>query len=128
VNKASLILLLVVYGIATLGIGITRFYCCGKLKSTSINLAHEQKQKCGGEGKTDGCCKTKYQSIKVKDNHVAGEIASIPSKHFVVLHLLASSFEAITLVDHSLNVANASHAPPLKEKVPIYILNCVYRI
>lgn len=128
-KKAALILLLSLYTLSVAGIGIKQFYCCGKLKSTSISFTREAKEKCkNGDEKSD-CCKTKYQTFKVKDSHIAAADISSPAKHFTDVHLITPSFDIITaLVTGPVNHTNESHAPPLHHGVPIYILNCVYRI
>jgi len=127
-KQLTLILLICIYGLATLGLGINQFYCCGKLKSTNISLAHEAKQKCPSENDKDRCCKTKYQSIKIKDNHVAADIVIAPAKHFSDHYFTGPSFEPTKVISQLRSFANASHAPPLNNKVPIYTFNCVYRI
>ena len=127
-KKISLILMICIYSLSTLGLGVRQFYCCGKLKSTDITFVQESKGKCGMGTEKDGCCKFKFKSLKVKDSHVAADGIATPVKHFTDLHLYTPSFEIITLANQPMNVTNTSHAPPLCCGLPIYILNCVYRI
>ncbi len=127
-KKAALILLLSLYTLSVAGIGIRQFYCCGKLKSTNISFTRDSKQKCkNGDEKSD-CCKTKYQTFKVKDSHIAAKDISSPANQFIDLHIITPSFDITALVTRPVNHTNESHAPPLHHGVPIYILNCVYRI
>src|SRR5438128_457020 len=127
-KQATLILLLCTYAMATLGVGINQFYCCGQLKSINISLAHKSTQQCASENEKDGCCKTKYQSIKVKDNHVAAHSVTIPARHFSDHLINECSFEPGLLIIQRIHFTYASHAPPVHVKVPVYILNCTYRI
>ncbi len=127
-KKISLILLIIIYSLSTLGIGVKQFYCCGKLKSTDISfVVKDTKDKCG-KGSIGGCCKTKFKSLKVKDSHVAADGITTPLKYFTDLHLLTPSVEMPQWTSKPLDIANATHAPPVHYGVPIYILNCVYRI
>jgi len=104
-----------------------QFYCCGKLKSTDISFIEPDSKKCGNGDESDGCCKTKYQTFKVKDSHFASESTINPAKFFTDLHLLTPTIETAALATESVSIANAIHGPP-HNNVPIYIFNCVYRI
>lgn len=128
-KKVALILLICVYALSSFGVGIKQFYCCGKLKSTTISLVEDSKEKCGKGDENSGCCKTKFKSLKVKDTHIVADDISNPAKHFTDLHLFIPSFEIIALANEPMDIANASHAPPPSHHgVPVYILNCTYRI
>lgn len=127
-KKFVSILLICIYSLSMLGVGVKQFYCCGKLKSTNISFVQDAKEKCAKGNEMSGCCKTKFKSLKVKDNHVAAGDISNPAKHFTDLHLFTPSFEIMTLASEPKNVTNTSHAPPLHHGVPVYILNCTYRI
>ncbi|TKK70179.1 hypothetical protein FC093_05365 [Ilyomonas limi] len=123
-KRIFLILLICAYAVSTMGVGFGEFYCCGKLKSKFITLADNNKEKCTKEG----CCKTKYQFLKLKDNHVASADIYLPAKHFAALHFYAPAF--ITLSPERPSVpTNRSHAPPLYDDgLPLYLSNCIFRI
>jgi hypothetical protein len=127
-KKIATIFLLTIYSFTTLGIGIRQFYCCGKLKSTNISLLQESKEKCSKADAMKGCCKTKFKTVKAKDNHVGGNSAAPIIKHFSDLDIPTPEFEVKVLINEPAVVANTSHAPPLHQGIPIYILNCTYRI
>ncbi|MCS2159594.1 hypothetical protein MUU47_00185 [Scandinavium sp. H11S7] len=127
-KKISLILLITIYSLSTLGIGVKQFYCCGKLKSTDVSFVQKDTKDNCSKGSMGGCCKTKFQSLKVKDSHVGADATATPVKHLTDLHLFTTAFEMPLLASKPLDIANATHAPPLHHGVPIYILNCVYRI
>ena len=123
-KKIVLILLICADALSTMGVGFKEFYCCGKLKSVLVSIADTNKQACTKEG----CCKTKYQFLKLNNNHVASVDVSLPAKYFAVLHLYTPVFNSVLFTPQSVQ-ANDSHAPPLYgDDLPIYLSNCVFRI
>ena len=123
-KKLSLILLICAYALSTMGVGFKEFYCCGKLKSVLVTLADNNKQQCTKEG----CCKTKYQFLKLKDNHLASADIHLAAKYFTVLHYYTPAYNIIALPQQIVH-ANRSHAPPLyDDNLPLYLSNCVFRI
>lgn len=92
-KKAAIILLICVYSLATMGFSLKQFYCCGKLKSVTFSLLQEAKDKCGNGDDKTGCCDSKFQFFKVKDNHISADQADFPFKHFIDLHLYTPSFQ-----------------------------------
>jgi len=126
-KKAAVIFLLTIYSLTTLGIGIRQFYCCGKLKSTNITLIQETKEKCSNSDAMKGCCKTKFKSLKVKNNHITANSTVHFTKHFTDLDIPTPKFEIKAFVNEAVAVTNTSHAPPGKN-IPLYIFYCTYRI
>ena len=127
-KNIALLLLLILYTSSSLGIGIKQFYCCGKLKTTTICFKQETKEKCGKGDENKGCCKTKFKRLKVTDTQIASDIISNPIKHYTNLHLFTPFFNIIALSSESMDIANASHAPPSHFGIPVYLLNCNFRI
>lgn len=127
-KKIAIIFLLNVYTLSVLGIGIRQFYCCGKLKSTTITFIQEVKEKCGMSDAMKNCCKTKFKNFKVKDNHIFSDGFISLVKHFTLLHIIPSSHNESISANQFYTITGTSHAPPLKQGIPIYILHCVYRI
>ncbi|MGC4099939.1 HYC_CC_PP family protein [Ferruginibacter sp.] len=127
-KKIAAILFLSVYALSVLGIGVKQFYCCGKLKSTSLTLVQEAKEKCSNSAAMKGCCKTKFKTLKLKDSHVNTDAGSVAfTKHFSELDIPVTAFSFTVPVTETVVLANTSHAPP-DRTVPVYIMNCVYRI
>ena len=127
-KKAALILLICIYGFSTFGVSLKEFYCCGKLKSVTLTTANDLKEKCGMGDNTDGCCKTKFQFYKVKDNHFASDGLSSPTKYFSDFHLCTAYIQIVPSVFQKVEILNSTHAPPLYNGTPLYISNCVFRI
>jgi len=120
-KKAALIFLIFIYAFSTTGVAVKADYCCDDLKSVKLILAENAKDK-------EGCCKVKYQSIKIKDAHAAADILATPALHFTFIHTLNSIFELNDLVYAQSNRFVNIHAPPLYETIPVFISNCVFRI
>jgi hypothetical protein len=76
----------------------------------------------------EGCCKVKYQSIKIKDAHAAADILDALALHFTFIHTFNPCFQLNDLVYEGTNDFVNTHAPPLYQSIPIYISNCVFRI
>ena len=127
-KRVTIILLICIYSVSTMGFSIRQFYCCGKLKSLTVTIVQDTQQKCGKGNEKSGCCDNKYQFYKVKDNHLSGKAIDISLKYFTDLDLFTSEVQSISFVTQEIDVINGSHAPPLYTGVPIYISNCVFRI
>ncbi|MEJ7828449.1 MAG: hypothetical protein WKF91_09645 [Segetibacter sp.] len=126
-KKIVLILLICSYSLATMGFSTKEFYCCGELKSVTVELTPSKKQTCK-KGAGNGCCDNKYQFYKIKDNHLSGKAVDIPLKYFIGVDLFTSEIPSISFVRQEIDVVNGSHAPPSYTGVPIHISNCVFII
>ena len=127
-KKVAPILLICIYSLATMGFTLKQFYCCGKLKSITFSLTQQAKDKCAKGDDKSGCCDSKFQFFKVKDNHISADQTDFPVKHFVALHPYTPSFQDISFVSQKSTIAYKSNAAPLRTGVPIYIYNCIFRI
>ncbi len=126
-KRTALILLMAVYLLSLVGIGINRFYCCGKLASvTLIYGAADNSSK--ESGKKDNCCKNEKQSFKVKDSHF--NVVSLALDHpapAVIPNFISLGSEKNVMCLTAQTVYRGN-APPGNSVVPIYTLNCTYRI
>ncbi len=127
-KKAFLILLICSYSLATMGYSLNEFYCCGKLKSVTVEFTPNKKQSCSKGDEKSGCCDSKYHFFKVKDNHFSENDVAIPLNYFIDVDLFLSTVQSKSFALLQINVINGSHAPPLYTGIPIYISNCVFRI
>lgn len=127
-KKITLILLISIYAFSTFGLSLKEFYCCGKLKSIAVSVTYRGNDKWSKTGCNDGCCKTKYQYVKIKDNHLATGEVTIPVNYFSDLFSENLSFQRLSFISPQVNIINGCHAPPLHSGVPVYISNCVFRI
>lgn len=127
-KKIALILLICMYTLSSFGVSVNQFYCCGKLKTTSLSFLHAVTEKCSNQKMMVGCCKTTFKSFQVKDSHVAALGINKMAKVFTDLHLYYSEINLTPLSSLSINTAYSGNAPPSRFNVPIYILYCAYLI
>ena len=85
-------------------------------------------KKCSMDDKMDNCCKTKYTYCKVKDSHfgkstfkgLENNCSIIAAQPFVAVNSFTEQIFA--------TVAYNSNPPPLQQAIPIYKLDCSFRI
>jgi hypothetical protein len=129
-EKTGQYITIAIYAISGFGVGIKQFYCCGKLKSTSISYVQERGtyEKCGMGKCKPGCCKNKYHFFKLSENHIAADYLLAPGKQVSELHDFYPAYQVTETAFEQVTVTNNSHAPPPRYGIPAYIFNCVYRI
>jgi hypothetical protein len=128
VKRTVLLFITTIYLLSCLGIAVSSFYCCGILQSTTIMQIEDSKSDCKVVTKVPGCCKTKKQYLKVKDQHVASPVFSLNVNLF---HTIIQTNYNLDLSPSGFNSAHStfnSHAPPDWSNTPVYIRNCTYRI
>ena len=126
VKRILVILLLTAYSIASFGVSVNYFYCCGVLKTVSLKVNTEEKD-C--KAKTSkGCCDNKTVTIKLKIDQNQNEQTVY---HFaaplsqIILYSLHYSFNNLVTND---NVNQLYKRPPPGKLLSRNILFCVFRI
>ncbi|MDI3320019.1 HYC_CC_PP family protein [Pinibacter soli] len=133
-KKFAALILFCVYSLASLGIGIEQFYCCGKLKSTVATLFHTSRQSeknCppAMAASMKNCCKKNIITLQVKDSHIASDV-----KFSFAKFQFESIFQQFFLLPEAQIIPSAnslcyySKAPPPSRNIPLYIQYCAYRI
>ena len=129
-KKFFVTILAVVYLTVSCGATVNLHYCMDKLKSW--DLSHTSKSKCGScgmqKGEDKGCCHDEHKQIKIEKDQKAAECSfqkSLTSTNadltsFCILHVV---YPNSTVLDNP-----STHAPPLSGAVPIFVLNCNFRI
>jgi len=127
VKRSALILLTVIYVVSCLGISIDRFYCCGKLASITVAYGAADNST-NTAGKNNKCCKHETQSLKLNDRHfnTASLCFNQPLPQ-IVSSFISLNNEAIVSVLHT-KIFYKGNAPPGHSDIPVYTLNCAYRI
>ena len=127
-KKLSILILIFIYFLSASGIGIKQNYCCGKLTSVYLSFTQleNSNSKCKN-GVTGNCCKSKFKSFKVNDTYNVSFTISSAAKNIVDLNNFNPDSNLLKYTK-LVKTAYANHAPPLHYGIPIYILNCVYRI
>jgi hypothetical protein len=127
VKRTALLLLTSIYLLSCLGIGLNRFYCCGKL--ASVKLIYGATENAGKEtGKKDNCCKNEQSSLKIKDTHFSITAFSLNQPVPAIIASFISLNNEAVVKDLQTKIAYNSNAPPGCWDIPIYTLNCAYRI
>jgi hypothetical protein len=133
-KKFAAIILFCVYSLASLGIGVEQFYCCGKLKSTVATLLHTSAQSDNScppamAASMKNCCKTNIITLQVKDSHIAADVKfSFAKLQFESVPLQFFSLHEPQTIPSATALCFYAKAPPPLQKNPLYITNCVYRI
>lgn len=102
----------------------------GVLRNTTLSYTNiaPTKADCKMAERMKNCCKSKKQLLKVKDQHIYGGTLDLLAKFFPVLFNFTNSDTAHIVPNVSTQQLHYSHAPPVVPKIPVYILNCNYRI
>lgn len=128
-KKLLVTILAFAYLSASSGATINMHYCMGKL--LNWDMAQKQVTKCGSCGmeksEQKGCCKDEQKKLQIEKGQKAVE--SIYEFH-------KAGADAVTIVYQKLPVHCSSvttgkplaHAPPLIKAVPLFLLNCNFRI
>jgi hypothetical protein len=126
-KKIVTITLLFIFAGSTMGIGITQFYCCGHLKSTSISFSKSDNSN-SAKNHAISCCKSTIKNLKLQDNYIGSDYIFSSVKSGAVAVLFTSCHnekQSLNLMPHFLR---QSLSPPPNQGVPIYIFDCVYRM
>ena len=133
-KKLLTILLIVAYGIATYGSTVYMHYCMGKLVNIEMTSAHNTTCKgCHQSKKTSekSCCKSEFKQLKTDKEYEKGYY----NYPFFSPHFLPNTNGynekvdiASIAIDRELVIHRNVGLPPPAIPIPIYILNCDYRI
>ena len=125
-KRIALILLTAIYIVSCMGMSVNRFYCCGKLASVSYSLgATENGNK---SAKKDKCCDHEKQSFKVKDSHFSAASLSLNRPLPVIIPSFISVADEPVVSILPAKIVYKGNAPPGHSDIPVYTLNCAYRI
>ena len=120
-KKAAIIFLVLIYAASSTGFAMKADYCCNHLTSLKLVLANGAKDK-------EGCCKVKYQSLKVNDAHAAAHIVTAPHTPLIFIDALVGTHEIGNVYYKRSHLHVCIHAPPLIPSTPVYISHCTFRI
>jgi len=122
-KRVIVLFLMLIYCISSFGMGIERYYCCGKLASVSLTLSFLEKPHID-KGK---CCKTAHVSIKIKDNHTTSNAVVIQQPVIADIPVQGFYFTGNLPVHSDIVQLYSDNSPP-DTGVNIYTLTCNYRI
>jgi len=121
-KRSALVLLTAIYLLSCVGIGVNRFYCCGKLTSVKLTYAVADYADKGN------CCKHDVKSFKVKDTHVNATSFALSELSAAILPVDHQWTTTTIVAEQISQIGYQANAPPGNPDIPIYTLNCAYRI
>lgn len=128
-KKTVVILLMLIYGSATMGATVHLHYCMNELVGWS--LWHSEKEECGRCGMKEdksGCCKDEHKHFKLKADHQKAASAALITFNLapaIVNPIPDFDFLAFVKVTESYSPC---HAPPDIDDTRLHILHCVFLI
>ncbi|MBA3704789.1 MAG: hypothetical protein H0W84_02490 [Bacteroidetes bacterium] len=128
-KKITIILLMAIYLVPSVGFSVNAHYCGGKLASVSLDFLKTKKCKCGNKKMNPNCCKTKTFSLKINDSQKqTPQLTFDFNKNFKIQPEFAivstNTFQTVVILNTFLN----NHHPPDQPKQEFYLLNQVFRI
>jgi hypothetical protein len=127
VKRTALICLTAIYLLSGIGLGINRVYCCGKLASVTLTYGgadDSSKQ----SAKQEGCCKNEKQNFKVKDSHFTVVSLALNCPLPAIISSFTSFNDENLISCLKTKIVYKGNAPPGHPDIPVYSLNCTYRI
>jgi hypothetical protein len=126
VKKFLVILILVSYSIASFGVNLNYFYCCGKLKTISFVTKEDSKNCKGNKGK--GCCKNEKVTIKLKTDHKTCDDVKCNCDAPLSVAIIQHNDYAVKGFYNSVLTTPLYTRPPPDYFPKINVLFCVFRI
>ena len=128
-KKTVVILLMLIYGSATMGATVHLHYCMNELVGWS--LWHSEKEECGRCGMKEdktGCCKDEHKHFKLKGDPQKAAAAALINFNLapaIINPILDFNFQEFVKITESYFPC---HAPPDIGKLSLYVLNCTFLI
>ena len=128
-KKFVVTILLLLYLIPTFGVNVTVHYCGGEFSSLTFGTSAKNKCACGSKKMKKNCCEDKTFSYKVDDDQAKTQECLLTFSNSFNLDVAPpSSVEFYYFYYPSIVSEYYFHHPPDKVKLPLYILNQVFRI
>lgn len=129
-KKTVVLLLMLIYGSATMGATVHLHYCMNEFVGWSLLPgADDTCGKCGMEEKDkEGCCKDEHKQLKLKtDQQKAGVSAFLP---ILLTPAIATPFSGLNFQPFLQITERYStcHAPPNIGDIPLHVFHCVFLI
>ena len=120
-------LLIFFYMLPAVGFSVDVHWCGKKVKLIAFDSPHEKKCPCSKKMPA-GCCKDIHVSAKLTDNQKAASQLTAPNNcskqlNSVVSLLVSKPVSHVIVFDFT-----RYHAPPFKNKLPVYLANHIFRI
>lgn len=125
-KKFAVLLLIMFYGLSSMGMTVSLHYCCGKLKN--IEWASAKEKTCGKDHEMGSkkCCDTKTFENEGNAAHDISHISTDKVKEFS--SFIFSYVYTLLFIPGKAIPAYNTMPPPLTAGVPLNILHCLFRI
>ena len=115
-----------VYSVASFGVSVNYFFCCGKLKEVSVKLNPPFNHKCPMKGGKD-CCKSEKVDIKISaDQQFSQSIVFDPL--IFSTGFLVKLFDCDSIIDNPQYYSGHQNKPPPLSQFSLNILYSNFRI
>ncbi len=128
-KKTVVLLLMLIYGSATMGATVHLHYCMNEFVGWSLLSGSDDKcGKCGMEEKDqEGCCKDEHKQLKLKTDHQKAGVSAF----FMVLAPAITTPVPVFNFQPFLQIIerySTCHAPPNTGDIPLHVFHCVFLI
>ncbi|HKB43867.1 MAG TPA: hypothetical protein VKC90_05750 [Chitinophagaceae bacterium] len=132
-KKFLVFILSLVYLTGSTGATVHMHYCMGKLVGWSLQHDSKKKDKCRKCGMKNfankkGCCKDEQKHIQIEKDQKGSAFQCNFNDQFDALASWSTTKSASAYIISPVLEYTTTHAPPFKEKAPVFIRNCVFRI
>lgn len=119
---------MLIYAVSSSGATLHIHYCCGKIDKIDFNSSKKEHCPFSDKAFQKSCCDNKQVELKIKNDYKVETEAKLPPRNITAY---VNSVHAV--FDTSLFISSnplyfSGVSPPLSAPVPLYILDCVYRI
>jgi hypothetical protein len=130
-KQIVVIILMLIYGIASQGMTINMHFCCGKMDNINIQPADQNScnmhKKAATSMKAEGCCKNKQVELKIKDSYQQADIFQAQIAPFFAAEAthFYTTFIAVNEQPHAVYFYTDTSPPFATSYQKMY---CIYRI
>ena len=127
-KRIAIILITLCYLLPAIGLSINVHWCGGKISSVKFQSITAPECRCGKK-MLPGCCKDFQTLIKLTDNQKAGSSFSFPKDFQTEIQQFTTASKT-GLLYFELQTFDyfKDKVPPFKNKLPVYLVNKVFRI
>ena len=131
-KKVVALILAVFYLSTSIGVTVNMHYCMDKIAGWGLNNKESNIcSKCGMEksnSKDKDCCKDKHTNFKItEDQKITESTVQLAQQ---IVHIVPAYYNELPILYLSSvkEMGPMDDSPPLRHCLPIYILNCDFRI
>jgi hypothetical protein len=127
VKRIIVIAILISYSIASFGVSLNYFYCCGKLKTVSFTV-NTQEINCKPKPTKKGCCKNETETIKLKTDQKNSDQITFQYTAPLAPAILYTTNYTVAAIANIGNINYYYKSPPTENLPSKQVLFCIFRI